>query len=139
MPQSHPVSTTGIHHLGLTVPDLTAAHAFFTAGLGFEQVGEKPAYPAVFLSDGQVMITLWQADDPATARPFDRRRNIGLHHLALRIDGAERLDELHERLAQRDDVVIEFAPEPLNDGPTRHMMCAVPGELRIEFIAPASA
>jgi hypothetical protein len=34
-------------------------------------------------------------------------------------------------------VKIEFAPEPLGGGPTRHMMCAIPGGIRLELIAPA--
>ena len=128
--------TAGPHHIGLTVPDLEAAVRFFTDGLGYTVVGGNPDYPAVFVSDGAGMITLWRAEDPATARPFDRRRQIGLHHLALRVrDGA--LDALHERLRSRDDVEIEFAPEPLRGGPTRHMMTLIPGGIRLEFIAPA--
>ena len=51
--------------------------------LGFDVVGEKPEYPAVFLSDGNIMVTLWQA--AAAAAPFDRRHNVGLHHLAFRL------------------------------------------------------
>ena len=80
--------TQGVHHAGLTVPDLGATRAFFVEGLGFEQVGEKPDYPAVFLSDGGTMITLWQVEQPETATSFDRHNNIGLHHA--------RLDELHD-------------------------------------------
>jgi catechol 2,3-dioxygenase-like lactoylglutathione lyase family enzyme len=130
--------TQGVHHAGLTVPDLAAARAFFQEALGFNQVGELPDYPAVFLTDGSVMITLWQVEDPASAVPFDRRRVIGLHHLALRVAGREELDALHRELAQRKDVEIEFAPEPLRGGPTRHMMCAIPGQIRLELIAPAA-
>ena len=130
--------TRGIHHAGLTVPDLPAARAFFLDGLGFEQVGEVPDYPAAFLSDGSVMITLWQAAEPTAAAPFDRKRAIGLHHLALAVDPAG-LDALHDALAARDDVAVEFAPEPLGGGPTRHMMCAIPGGIRLELIAPAAA
>jgi catechol 2,3-dioxygenase-like lactoylglutathione lyase family enzyme len=128
--------TRGIHHAGLTVPDLAAARAFFIEALGFEQVGEKADYPAVFLSDGVVMITLWQAEDPASAIPFNRRRGIGLHHLAFTVAD---LGAVHTLLAARADVEIEFAPEPLGNGPTRHMMCAIPGGIRVEFIAPANA
>lgn len=127
--------TAGVHHAGLTVPDLPAARAFFEEALGFACVGEVPDYPACFVSDGQVMITLWQAAEPASATPFDRRGNIGLHHLAL---AAPELDALHAVLTERDDVEIEFAPEPLGNGPTRHMMCAIPGGIRVEFIAPAA-
>ena len=130
--------TQGIHHAGLTVPDLAAARSFFEQALGFHPVGEVPAYPAVFLSDGTVLITLWQAEDPARALPFDRRRGIGLHHLALRVPDEAALDALHAELAARGDVAIEFAPEPLGGGPTRHMMCAIPGGIRLELIAPAA-
>ncbi len=128
--------TQGIHHAGLTVPDLAASRAFFEEALGFEKVGEKPDYPAVFLSDGSVMITLWQAEDPATATPFDRRRNLGLHHLALTVSNPAALDRLHAELSSRGDVEMEFAPEPLGGGPTQHMMLASPGGIRLELIAP---
>jgi hypothetical protein len=81
------------------------------------------------------MITLWQAADPTAAVPFDRKRNIGLHHLALRVPGQSALDALHERLKTSAGVTVEFAPEPLGGGPTRHMMCFIPGGIRMEFIA----
>jgi len=130
--------TEGAHHIGLTVPDLAEAAEFFGDGLGFEPVGEIPSYPAVFLSDGVVMITLWQAENGAGAQPFDRRNNLGLHHLAIRTRAGV-LDELHERLADRKDVEIEFSPESLGEGPTRHMMTRVPGGIRVEFIDPVQA
>jgi catechol 2,3-dioxygenase-like lactoylglutathione lyase family enzyme len=128
----NPAKTRGAHHVGLTVPDLRAARDFFVDALGFAEVGELPDYPAVFVSDGAITITLWQAEDPAAAVPFDRRRNIGLHHLAL---GVEDLDGLAAAFENRDDVAFEFPPEGLGDTGIRHMMCRIPGNLRIEFIA----
>lgn len=129
--------TAGAHHVGLTVPELDSAVRFFVEGLGFERIGAVPTYPAVFLSDSEVMITLWQAENGVDAAPFDRRRQLGLHHLAIRVrDGA--LEDLHERLVGRDDVDVEFAPEPLGDGPTQHMMATIGGGIRVEFIAPAT-
>jgi catechol 2,3-dioxygenase-like lactoylglutathione lyase family enzyme len=130
--------TRGVHHLGLTVADLAATRSFFIDALGFEQVGERPDYPAVFVSDGTVMTTLWQAVEPASAVAFDRKNVIGLHHLALLMPDQQSLDDLHERLAAIDSVDIEFAPEALRDGPVRHMMCAIPGGVRVEFIAVAA-
>jgi len=124
--------TRGAHHVGLTIPDLAEARAFFEEALGFEPVGEVPDYPAVFLSDGSIMITLWQAKAPSNAVPFDRQRNIGLHHLALRADD---LDTLAADLGARPDVDIEFEPEGLGDTGIRHMMCRIPGSIRLEFIA----
>lgn len=128
--------TRGVHHAGFTVSDLTATRAFFVDGLGFDVVGEKPDYPAVFLSDGGTMITLWQAEDPARAVGFDRRLNVGLHHVAFT---APDLEVVLERLTGWPGVEIEFEPEPLGGGPTRHLMCAIPGGIRVEFIAPAAS
>lgn len=108
---------------------------FFIETLGYDQVGEVPDYPAVFLSDGNLMLTLWQATDPDNAVPFDRKNVIGLHHLALTVDTGS-LDGLYERLQNAADVDIEFAPEPLGDMPVRHMMCSIPGGIRVEFLAP---
>ncbi len=126
--------TNGAHHIGLTVPNLEKTRIFFLETLGFEQVGKLPDYPAVFVSDGSIIITLWQATDPPSAVWFDRKNVIGLHHLALIVD-TDTLDVLCERLKGTADVDIEFAPEPLGELPARHMMCNIPGGIRIEFLA----
>jgi len=137
MATTNPV-TRGAHHVGLTVPDLKAAQAFYVDTLGFNVLGEVPDYPAVFLSDGSTMITLWQAVDPENAVAFDRKNVIGLHHLAFTVDGDDALDQLHVRLQTTKNVKIEFSPEPLGGGPTRHFTISMPGGIRIEFIAPAA-
>jgi catechol 2,3-dioxygenase-like lactoylglutathione lyase family enzyme len=130
--------TRGAHHIGLTVPDLEAPRTFFIDTLGYEQVGEVPDYPAVFLTDGSTMITLWQAEDPDNAVAFDRKNVIGLHHFALLVDNHAALDSLHERLGQTTNVEIEFAPESLGGGEVKHMMCYMPGGIRIEFLSPSA-
>ena len=132
-------ATRGVHHVGLTVPDVSETRTFFVEVLGFAQVGEKPSYPAVFLSDGEVMLTLWQVAEPSSAIPFDRRHNVGLHHVALRVADHAALNDLSERLRGDSTVAIEFDPEPLGEGPTRHMMCTIPGGIRVEFIASGGA
>jgi len=129
--------TKGAHHIGLTVPDLAKTRAFFIDTLGFTQVGEVPDYPAVFMTDGTTMITLWQAVNPATSVPFDRKNIIGLHHFALKVENDDLLEALHRKLSTTEGVEIEFAPESLGGGATQHMMCFIPGGIRMEFIAPA--
>lgn len=131
--------TLGVHHVGFTVPNLHETRRFFLEVLGFQQVGEKPEYPAVFVSDGTVMLTLWQASEPERAIPFDRKHNVGLHHIALRVRDGAALEGLHERLRDSAGVEVEFCPEPLGAGPTQHMMCTIPGGIRVEFIAAGAA
>ena len=108
---------------------------FLCNTLGLAQVGEVPDYAAVFLTDGTIVITLWQAKIQVCAVPFDRKNVVGLHHLAFNVDGADALDALHGTLTASDDVDVEFAPEPLGSGPATHMICAIPGGIRVEFIA----
>ncbi|MDJ0650189.1 MAG: VOC family protein [Xenococcaceae cyanobacterium MO_188.B19] len=130
--------TQGSHHIGLTVPDLIATRNFFVDILGFEQVGEVPDYPAIFISDGTILLTLWQAVEPATATSFDRKNNIGLHHFALKVANLATLESTYQTLLKTPGVEIEFAPEPLGGGATQHMMFYIPGGIRMELIALAS-
>ncbi len=126
--------TLGVHHVGLSVSDLSASTGFFLDVLGFSKVGEKPNYPAAMVSDGHTMITLWQVTDPDNCQPFDRHHNVGLHHLALLVSDENVLSALHTRLIDHG-VSIEFAPEPRADGKVVHMMCNIPGGPRVEFMA----
>lgn len=129
--------TTGAHHVGLSVPDLDAAADFFCQALGFRIAGEIPAYPARFVTDGSTLLTLWQVEDPATAVAFDRRRNVGLHHLALGVADAATLELVHDRIACWPGVSIEFAPGPMREGSSvRHLIAAIPGGIRVEFATP---
>lgn len=129
--------TRGAHHIGLTVPDLGAARAFFIEALGFKLAGEMPDYPAAFVSDGHILLTLWQAAEPASAVPFDRRRNIGLHHLALAVPDEDALVAAFERVRSYPGVSVECPPEPMRSGATTlHCIFAIPGGVRIELATP---
>ena len=130
--------TKGVHHVGLAVLDLTDTTAFFTDTLGWKLLDRDEGYPRSIVSDGHVMITLWQTDRSLDVQPFDRRRNVGLHHLALLVETEAELEALAAKLAGVPDVRIEFPPEPLGQGPRRHMMCFEPGGIRLEFIWPGA-
>ena len=125
--------TRGLNHLGLTVSKLDASVAFFTDTLGWRIAGGDKDYPAVYVTDGQLFLTLWQTPDPAAAIPFNRKTNVGLHHLALTVDSFEVLDALYQRFLKTPGVVIEFGPELNGGGPTKHMMIREPSGNRLEF------
>jgi catechol 2,3-dioxygenase-like lactoylglutathione lyase family enzyme len=125
--------TQGFDHVGLTVKDLDASRAFFVDCLGWKVVGGRPEYPAAYVSDGGAVLTLWRVENPAAFTEFNRRSNVGLHHLALKVPSREALDELHPRVAAWPGVLVEFAPQLSGAGPKVHMMLLEPGGNRIEF------
>lgn len=128
--------TSGAHHVGLTVQDVETASRYFVEALDFEIVARRPDYPAVFVSDGALMLTLWQAD--ADAAPFDRRHNLGLHHLALGVPSREAFEAAHARLEARSDTTIEHGPAPLGGQGAEHLVFLGPSGLRLELVwAPA--
>jgi len=131
MQDSHAL-TLGIDHVGLTVGDIQLSRAFFVDCLGWKVVGEKPAYPAVFVSDGKSTLTLWQVTKEESV-PFDRRHNIGLHHLALKMENESALREAFAKVLAWPGVEVEFAPEPVGSGPNMHCMVREPGGTRVEF------
>lgn len=122
--------THGVHHVGLAVSNLESSADFFTRVLGWQEVKRREDYPAIFVSDGCIMVTLWATEESAS--PFDRRKNVGLHHLALHVQRRAELTVIHQRLVD-NGIRIEFTPTELNGGPAMHMMCYDPSGIRIEF------
>lgn len=127
--------TNGPHHIGLTVSKLEQTAAFFTEILGWKEVKRNEEYPAIFVSDGHIMLTLWAVKETPEVS-FNRKSNVGLHHLALQVSSEAVLDQIYQRLMD-NQIEIEFSPEPLNNGPTKHMMCLEPSGIRVEFIWPS--
>ncbi|MGS2724726.1 VOC family protein [Porticoccus sp. GXU_MW_L64] len=125
--------TSGFDHVGLTVKDLAASTGFFTEVLGWRKAGSDPSYPANFVSDGNMFVTLWAVQDRANQTDFNRKTNVGLHHLAISVDSFDLLNKLHRRAKAYPGVVIEFAPEPFYGGPAKHMMLREPSGNRLEF------
>lgn len=132
--QSQNALTTGIDHLGLTVSDLELTRHFFVDCLGWKVVGGNPAYPAVFVADGYNRLTLWQVDKSDGYVAFDRRKNVGLHHVALKVADVATLETLYARVSKWPGVVVEFAPEPAGSSPRIHCMVREPSGVRVEFI-----
>jgi catechol 2,3-dioxygenase-like lactoylglutathione lyase family enzyme len=126
--------TKGPHHIGLTVSNLEESAKFFTSLLGWKEVLRKEDYPAIFVSDGQIMLTLWAIKEEPVGE-FNKNKNVGLHHIAFSVADEESLIRLYERVKE-SGVKIEFSPELLGSGPAKHMMCYEPSGIRVEFTWP---
>ncbi len=127
-------ATIGMNHLGLTVRDLDVTTDFFVNAMGWKELARDETYPRTTVSDGKVRFTLWQVGSEAETVAFDRRANIGLHHLALEVETEATLSKLASVLSAYPGVVIEFMPELMGEGPRKHMMFAEPGGLRLELL-----
>ena len=133
--ESRPL-TEGVNHIGFSVSDLNATVDFFVNGLGWEIRGGQPSYPAIFVTDGLIFVTLWQTTEGDDTVAFDRKNNVGLHHFAMTVADVETLNELHTKLAAYPGVTVEFPPELNGAGPTVHLMIREPSGLRLEFAVP---
>lgn len=122
--------TLGISHIGLAVRDLAASTKFFEA-LGYFKVGGVESYPSVFFANANGnVVTLWAIEsDKAVA--FDRRANVGLHHLALQVASEEALDTAYATALAVPGTVNEFSPQDFAFG--KHAMVYEPSGIRIEF------
>ncbi len=109
---------------------------FFTSLLGWKEVRRREDYPAIFVSDGQIMLTLWATKEEPVGE-FNKNKNVGLHHIAFSIADEESLNRLYVRLKE-SGVKIEFSPELLGPGPAKHMMCYEPSGIRVEFTWPGN-
>ncbi|MBK9039190.1 MAG: VOC family protein [Bdellovibrionales bacterium] len=123
------------HHIGLTVSNLEESAKFlrpYLAGRKFEG-GRLSGH---FVSDGQIMLTLWATKEEPVGE-FNKNKNVGLHHIAFSIADEESLNRLYVRLKE-SGVKIEFSPELLGPGPAKHMMCYEPSGIRVEFTWPGN-
>ena len=120
------------HHLGLTVSNLPVTTEFFTKCLGWSIAKEIPEYPAAFVTNGKAFITLWQSDNGA--KYFDNKGSIGLHHFALEVASEKGLYAAYKKVSEYPGVKVEFGPEILGEGPTKHCIFYEPGGIRMEFI-----
>lgn len=124
--------TKGAHHIGLTVSKLEDSADFFISLLGWKEVKRNNEYPAIFVSDGSIMVTLWAIREQPS-NEFNKNKNVGLHHVAFHLESENELNDLYEKL-KHNGVKIEFSPEQLGQGPAKHMICYEPSGIRVEFV-----
>lgn len=131
--------TAGLNHLGLSVRNLDETTRFFVEVLGWEELARDEGYPRNAVTDGSLRLTLWQVDQALEVVGFDRRANIGLHHLAIEVPDEDALYATAERVRDFPGVAVEFMPEFMGDGPRKHMMFREPGGIRLELVWPGAA
>ncbi len=94
-----PIRTGAVHHLRLTVTDVTRAREFYTSVLGFQEIAPLPS--GVLLGNGTVLLGLGPApEQPITNDRFDENR-VGLDHLSFTVNSRDELDAAERLLNER--------------------------------------
>ena len=128
------ISSRGIDHLGLTVRDIDETARFFVQVLGWKESGRDGSYPRTAVSNGMCRLTLWQATSDRSVNDFDRKQNIGLHHVAIEVPSKVDLTNAADAIRAFPGARLEFEPELVGQGPRMHVMFYEPGGLRLELI-----
>lgn len=92
------IQTQAIHHLTLTVTDLSRAVEFYTGLLGFQKAMDlSPS--RVLLANGKSILALTEAPDPTQAIRADRfnENRVGLDHLSFNVSSRTTLEEAVRR------------------------------------------
>ena len=99
------IRATKVGHVVLKVDKLDACEKFYTEVLGFDYVNRLDKPRAVFLTLGVQHhdIALFEVSAGADA---PKANQVGLHHLALRVDDAAALKEGFETLQQHSVKVV---------------------------------
>jgi methylmalonyl-CoA/ethylmalonyl-CoA epimerase len=122
------MTVTGFAHVGIIVPELETAAALFRDRLGIE-VGDPQEEPELGLKILWVRVGGVLLEFVAPATPESRaaaavaRGEVGVHHVALEVDG---LDELLGELSAAGVPVRDVTPRPGSHGS------------RISFLDPAA-
>ena len=128
------IQTGAVHHVTLTVTDVSRALDFYTRLLGFQEVADYG--PRKILHNGSVLLAVGPAPDPAQALDEDRfsEHRVGLDHISFSVGNMAAL----EAAAQR------FDQEGVERGEIRHlepfgihvMAFRDPDNIQLELTAP---
>ncbi len=98
---AHEIMTGGVHHIQLTVSDVSNSCEFYTSLLGFKSQREIPR--GMMLSNGSVTLVVSLASNPTRAQKGDRfdENRIGLDHISFAVKNREELEKAEDILQER--------------------------------------
>ena len=87
-------TTSGLHHIALTITDLQRSIDFYTTHVGFQLIVEFEPDRAL-LSNGAILLTLGQPYDPAQVVAGDtfNENRTGLDHISFGVENHRVLEE----------------------------------------------
>lgn len=137
------ISSTGIHHIGLTVNDWETSAPFYlalAAALGAKPFIENQGAPhrsetgrvIIFAGEG-FMFSIWEAMQQNRGNAFIDY-NVGLHHFAFQATSRQAVDDLYETLKTHGAEIVD-APKEYDYVPGYYaVFFRDPDGIRIEYV-----
>lgn len=129
-----------VHHIDLSVADLTRARPFYARVLGFigyvagEDYGARGVDFDLHGAHGFSSIGIRISEGPHAARPVDRYAP-GLHHLALSAESRADVDALHALLQEIGAAILDPPAEYPHYGLGYYaVFFADPDGLKLEYV-----
>lgn len=128
------IATGVVHHVTLTVTDVSRSRQFYTGTLGFQVVAEFG--PRVLLGNGSMVLAIGPA--PERGRRDDRfdENRVGLDHLSFSVGSR---DELEQAIHLLDEQGVPHGEIVDLEGLGIHvLMFRDPDNIQLELTAPYS-
>jgi glyoxylase I family protein len=132
---SNTITTGAVHHVALTVSDVTRSAEFYTQLLGFQKLMDLG--PRILIGNGSLIVGLTPPPDPSQAIQEDRfnENRLGLDHLSFSV--ASRSD-LRDAVRLLDEHGVQHGEVTDLDGLGISILAfRDPDNIQIELTAPA--
>jgi catechol-2,3-dioxygenase len=113
-----PIKLSRIGHTAVRVRDIERSKKWYTEVMGFRVEEQDPEHGGLFMSVGRDdveeghMFDVVQVDDPATAAAPPDRNQVGVAHVAIKVDTHEDMKDAYDHLLSHGvavDRLIEHA------------------------------
>lgn len=126
-----------LHHIELYVSNLQESKKFwswFLQELGYNEFQQWDGGISYKLNDTYIVFV--QADEKYLDIPYHRKR-VGLNHLAFHAESRAEIDQMKEKLKEKDITILYEDQYPFAGGPNYYALYFEdPNRIKVELVAP---
>ena len=126
-----------LHHIELYVSNLQESKKFwswFLQELGYNEFQQWDGGISYKLNDTYIVFV--QANEKYLDIPYHRKR-VGLNHLAFHAESRAEIDQMKEKLKEKDITILYEDQYPFAGGPNYYALYFEdPNRIKVELVAP---
>lgn len=126
-----------LHHIELYVSNLQESKKFwswFLQELGYDEFQQWDGGISYKLNDTYIVFV--QANEKYLDIPYHRKR-VGLNHLAFHAESRAEVDQMKEKLKEKDITILYEDQYPFAGGPNYYALYFEdPDRIKVELVAP---